>query len=71
MDSLIGIMKDFVLRFFRRSHFISPEVMEVTFGFQIFSESIKWELWEETDQVFQIISAHYSAFTPPVNVGKS
>ena len=38
MDSLIGI--------------ISREVIQVSFGFLMFSGSIKGEHWEETSQAF-------------------
>ena len=40
MDSLIGIMDDFVSRC---SHFVPPEIIQVTFGFLMFSGSIKEE----------------------------
>ena len=39
------------------SHFIPPEIIKVTFGFLMFSGSIKQEHWEETGQAF---FAHFS-----------
>ena len=53
MDSLIDIMKDFLSCFFTMCpHFIPPEIIKVTFGFLMFSGSIKREHWEEIGQAF-------------------
>ena len=49
MDFLIGIMEDFVSLC---SHFVPPEITQVTFGFLMFSGSIKGERCEEISQAF-------------------
>ena len=48
MDSLIGIMKDFISRFFTMYPFYTLWIIKVTYGFRMFSRSIKREHWEET-----------------------
>ena len=68
MDSLTGIMKDFVSRFFTISHFVLPEIIQVTFGFLMFSGSIKGEHWGKTSEAFQLVLAQCSSFLPPTNV---
>ena len=54
MDFLIGIMKDFVSRFFTMFPFyrLTPEIIEVTFGFLMFSGSIKGQHWEKNNSSF-------------------
>ena len=52
MNFLIGSMKDFVLRFFTAFPFSTPWNYPVTFGFLMFSGSIKGKYWEETSQAF-------------------
>ena len=54
----------FTLSFPQCSHFIPTEIIEVTFGFLMFSGIIKPKLWEETGQVFKLISAQCSSFIP-------
>ena len=49
----------------RCSYFIPPGIIQVTFGFLIFSGSIKGEHWEETSQAFLLISAQCSSFLHP------
>ena len=49
MDFLIGIMTDFVSRFSTMFPFyrLTPETIEVAFGFLMFSGSVKGQHWEK------------------------
>ena len=65
MNSLIDLSNTLFHSFSQCPYFIPPEIIKVTFGFLMFSGSIKQEHLQETRQDFYLISVQCSSFIPP------